>query len=336
MYLMFQAIAKGSWKAPLIICGLILFGGLALQKSINNDIVEREQALRTAQPDPTSLDIFDRKKDIHPADEMHVTARLNTDYNYRLIEEKDGRTNQVRFMYVFFGPSQADTTKQARAAVIFDAEDKDTFANQLQSQTAEKLRVMINETGDKSFEPNIFTLAGLRDRRPDLKKIADQAFEEQGLVKGQDLIYIEPFLNGRTAGLRPDYEFLSTWKYVWGTLFAIFALITAFKFMGRQKWQAKRDTQQATKTYRAPQSTAQKASAAQAPWPPTAPPAPLENAAKTNRAENLVDWAQNHPFLAIATAFFILLVVLPGTAMRIAPFLFAGASCIYNSAWVKR
>jgi hypothetical protein len=323
MYLMFQAIAKGNWKAPLIICFVIMLFGLVMQSSINANIADQEEALRNSQPDAVSLDVFDRKTDVHVAKEVHVTARMNSDYNYRLIQERDGRSDTIRFMYVFFGPSQAESSRQARAAVILDRDDKDAFVDLLMAQSAEKFKALVNNE-TTTAEANLYTIAGTRDRSPDLKKIAMKAFEEQGLTKGPDFIYIEPFLEGRTAGLTPDYEFLKTWKYMWGSLLAFFALITGIKFLRRHKWQEKHDAMLAAKAYRKAHAVSPKVNVAAGPQQPNIKPPAAGKSANTNTAANLLEWAQNHPVLAIAAGFFVLVIIMPSTTMKLFPFLFAG------------
>lgn len=328
MYLMFQALAKGSWKAPLILCFVIIAGGLTLQNSINSDIADQEAALRLEQPAPVSLDVFNRKTDIHLAKEVHVTARMNTDYNYRLIEERDGRKDKIRYMYVFFGPSQAKSSKQARAAVILNPEDKDAFVDLLLTQSAANFKALLkNET--TTAQANLYNLAGTRDLSPDLRKIANQAFDEQGLKKGPNFIYIEPFLEGRVAGLTPDYELLSTWKYMWGSLLAIFAVITAIKFLRRHKWQEKRDAELAAKAYQKAAKAAAKQAKRSSPHPmpegqfvsaPTSTRA-LETTSQ-NGIEQLLSWARQKPVTAVLIGLFVILLVLPGRLVQALPFMF--------------
>lgn len=324
MYMMFKAIAQGSWKAPLIICFVIIAAGLGIQASLYHGAAEQELALKQGQPAPVSLDIFDRKSDVHAAKEVHVTARLNIDYNYRLIKEKNGRAEKTRYMYVFFGPSQAKTSRQARAAVILSEQDKDLFADLLMAQSEEKFAALSRGEIDGIPQADVFHLAGTRDLLPDLRSLADDAFDEQALTKGPDFIYVTPFLEGRTAALTPDYEFLGTWKYMWGSLLAFFALITFMKYLRRHAWQEKRDAQQAAKAFHKAHKTAAKTNfAPAAPQANTAPPAPTRTA-NTNPAANLLEWAQNHPVLAIAAGFFVLVIIVPGTALKLFPFLFAG------------
>ena len=329
MYMMFQAIAKGSWKAPLIICFVIIAGGLAIQASINSDIADQEAALRTSQPAPVSLDVFNRKTDVHLAKEVHVTARMNTDYNYRLIEERDGRKDKIRYMYVFFGPSQAKSSKQARAAVIIKPEDKNTFIDLLLTQSAENFKALLkNET--TTAQANLYNLAGTRDLSPDLRKIANQAFDEQNLKKGPNFIYIEPFLEGRVAGLTPDYEFLSTWKYMWGSLLAFFALITAVKYLRRHKWQEKRDAMLAAKAYHKAAKVAAKQAKHATPRPvPESEFQPIPTTASSSEntsgtpVDQLLNWARKKPVTAVMIAAFVLLTVMPGRFIQILPFMIA-------------
>ena len=207
MCLLLTTLFNGNWKAPLIICALILEGGLSLQNSIEKDNTERELALSHPQPDVTSLDTFSKESDIHLAKEVNVLARLNTDYNYELVQTSNKYADKTRYMFVFFCPNQTNAANTARAAVIVKEDEKNLF---LELITKQRLGAYIADTSGADDPINTFTIAELHDRNPDLKKLAIKAFEEVGLKRSSDFIYIEPFLKGRQAGLTPDYGFAKT------------------------------------------------------------------------------------------------------------------------------
>jgi len=182
---------------------------------------DKAEALLMDVPAPVAIDEF-TKADVHLADEVHVTAWINTDHNYELTKQRKG-TDTVRRMFVLFGPGDTPDTKVARGVVVLHPVDVDAFLGQVLS------------TADVTDPRFVFSLLGKRVRSPDLSDMVDDAFDERGLSKDSDFLVVEPYLEGRAAALAPDPEAPRQVATIFGVLGAISTLITLVKLRGKAR-----------------------------------------------------------------------------------------------------
>jgi hypothetical protein len=160
---------------------------------------------------------------VHLANEVHVTAWINTDHNYQLTKTRKG-TDTVRRMFVLFGPGDTPETKIARGIVVLHPDEVDAFLAQVL-------------TGADLSDPRLpFVLLGRRASAPDLPDMVQDAFQERGLTKDADFLVIDPYLEGRAAALAPDPEAPMRAATLFGGFGAVFALFALGKLLaGRQR-----------------------------------------------------------------------------------------------------
>lgn len=182
---------------------------------------DKAAALLMDMPAPVAIDEF-TKADVHLADEVHVTAWINTDHNYELTKQRKG-TDTVRRMFVLFGPGDTPDTKVARGVIVLHPVDVDAFLEQVLA------------TADVTDPRFVFSLLGKRVRSPDLSDMVDDAFDERGLSKDSDFLVVEPYLEGRAAALAPDPEAPRQVATIFGVLGAISTLITLVKLRGKAR-----------------------------------------------------------------------------------------------------
>lgn len=182
---------------------------------------DKAEALALPVPAPVAIDAF-TAADVHLADEVHVTAWINTDHNYQLTKQRKG-TDTVRRMFVLFGPGDTPETTVARGVVVLHPDDVDPFLEQVLA------------TADVTDPRLMFSLNGTRDTWPDLSDMVDDALAERGLVKDSDFLVVEPYLQGRAAALAPDPDAPKRMVQVFGVLGAISTLITLAKLQGKAR-----------------------------------------------------------------------------------------------------
>ena len=85
----------------------------------------------------------------------------------------------------------------------------------------------------------MITLNGQDEGSPDLSSMVRDAFEEQNLTKSENFIYIEPFLDGREAGLTPTMGANELRDIIRGVSL-VAALIGLVKFARRRRKKAAR------------------------------------------------------------------------------------------------
>ncbi|MFM7444470.1 MAG: hypothetical protein ACKO2N_11245, partial [Tabrizicola sp.] len=114
---MLRLIFNSRWHVQLVLAlaafGLAVLFYFAAEKSE----AEKAAARAAGIPEAVSLSSFDPSRDVHAADEIHVKAWINPEYNYELTKEQKG-TDTVRRMFVLFGPEDAADSKTARAVIL--------------------------------------------------------------------------------------------------------------------------------------------------------------------------------------------------------------------------
>lgn len=171
-----------------------------------------------------SLNDFDLEKDVHAANEVNVRGWINSEYNYELTLTEGGSssaTDEVRRMFVLFGPDDAGDSKQARAVLLFEPDMTDEVLEE------------IFKTNEVQNGQAIATINGERDESPDLEDLAWDALRKEGLITASNFMFITPWEGGREKALEPDDELI---LYVPG--FSIFAALVCgfFVMRARKKW----------------------------------------------------------------------------------------------------
>ena len=174
--------------------GLFYLGELSHRDTLAKN-QELERALAGQPPQTVSLAEFDPEQNIGLADEISVQGVINPSYNYELTKRRKG-PDTTRYLYVLFDAADTEATRIARGAMVLSEAEKDRFIN---AYYAENSEISVGEAGIAS----VITFNGQVQRTPDLSSMVRDAFDEQGLKRSENFIYIEPFLNGRAAGLSP-------------------------------------------------------------------------------------------------------------------------------------
>jgi hypothetical protein len=218
MFRLFFLLLALPWPVmALIAAGLFWVAQDSHRSALENE-AEKAQALLEPVPAPVALDQF-TDADVHLADEVHVTAWINTDHNYELTKQRKG-TDTVRRMFVLFGPGDAADSKVARGIVMLPPDEVDAFVMHLMTNVADPM------------DPRLpFHLNGAVDQTPELSDMMRDAFEERGLTKAEDFVVLTPFLQGREAALAPDPDAPMRVATVFGVLGGVAALLALGKLM---------------------------------------------------------------------------------------------------------
>ena len=124
---MFNFVFKSRWYVQLVLA-LVAFAAAVFFYLDSQRFEASKAAARAAgMPAAVSLNDFDPARDVHPADEVHVTGWINPDYTYQLIEEHRRSSDTIRRMFVMFGPSDPVDARVARAVVLLEEADVDRF-----------------------------------------------------------------------------------------------------------------------------------------------------------------------------------------------------------------
>lgn len=175
--------SRYDWTVPAFFGVLALAGAVGAFFSISNMEKGKARALEQGIPAAVSLNDFDLEKDVHAANEVNVRGWINSDYSYELILTEGGRSSpadEIRRMFVVFGPNDATDSKQARAALIVKPDMTDAFIEE------------IFRAGKVQNGQSIATINGQRDENPDLEDLAWDALEKEGLIAASNFMFISP------------------------------------------------------------------------------------------------------------------------------------------------
>ncbi len=228
MRLIFSIFALPFWVFLAAAGGLFYLGELSYRDTLAQN-QEMARALAGPPPETVSLAAFSRDRDIGPADEISVQAVIDPDYNYELTKRRKG-INTVRYMYVLFDVTDPQNTKEARSAMVLTKAEKEKFVDEYYLENSE---IALSETGFTS----VTTFNGTAENSSDLSSLVSDAFRQKNLTKSTNFVYVEPFLDGRTAGLTPTTsadEMRNTFRSI--ALGA--ALIGLLKFVMRRRKKA--------------------------------------------------------------------------------------------------
>lgn len=205
---------------------------LALQLSVTGQRIgaERAAARAAGQPEATALAAFDRARDIHPAGEVHLIARI--DPAAVITVEERTRTSSgsyqtdTRRLYLLSDPSDAPDSRIVRAAILMP----DAWVGRFLAHVAEA-RIADGDAGQ------VFALNGVREVAPALARPALAAIRGLGLEPAPGFVFVMPFLEGRDAALA-DRE--SSWRWLVGIVSSLGAatLVAAIATRMRQAREA--------------------------------------------------------------------------------------------------
>lgn len=171
----------------------ILFAALAVdgyQDERAEEALGRHLASRAA-PASVDLSAFDPVSDTHPLDELHVRGWVDAEHSQRLIKMRDnGKVRKSRFMHVLFGAADGPDATEVRAVILLRERERGPFAELLDAHA-----VGIRPQG------TIHEINGFVGDTQALGPQMDKAFARAGLVKADNFVIIEPFLEGRQHAL---------------------------------------------------------------------------------------------------------------------------------------
>lgn len=222
--------SRYDWTVPAVFGALALAAAVGAFFSISNMEKGKAQALEQGIPAAVSLNDFDLKDDVHAANEVNVRGWINSEYNYELMLTEGGRSSasdEVRRMYVVFGPDDAEDSKQARAAIIFKPDMTDALIEEI-------FKAVEVQNGQA-----IATINGARDETPDLEDLAWDALEKEGLSTAPNFMFISPWEGGREKALEP---FDTLIIYVPGFLILAALVCGFFVMRARKKWARYQET----------------------------------------------------------------------------------------------
>ncbi len=179
---------------------------------------EKAAALDAGLPVAVDLSDFDRDRDVYPAGEVHVTGWINPEFNYELVQKRNGITIDTRHMFMMFGSADPADAREVRAAVMLTPAQREDFL----ARGAEFVSGFGNGGG------LVFAFNGFGDTYNTLGSLAAKAIAEKGLSKSPDFIFIEPFMDGREAALAPKGIPQKTRYFGWLAA-AVVALIGTMK-----------------------------------------------------------------------------------------------------------
>lgn len=230
MRLVFAVFRLPFWVFLAAAGGIFYLGELAHRDTLAQN-QEMTRALAGNPPETVDLADFSRTMNTGPADEISVRGIINPDYNYELTKRHKG-ADKTRYMFVLFDAADPADSKMARGALVLTEDEKDKFVNEYYFENS---AIAFAETGAVS----VITLNGQDEGSPDLSSMVRDAFEEQNLTKSENFIYIEPFLDGREAGLTPTMGANELRDIIRGVSL-VAALIGLVKFARRRRKKAAR------------------------------------------------------------------------------------------------
>lgn len=205
------------WAYIPVSLGALWLGERAYEQALETE-ADKAAALELGAPAPVDLGAFDIFRDIHAADEVHVSGWIDADLNYELVKKRKGVTTDTRQMFMMFGTEDSKGAPEVRAALLLTEEERETLAGHI-----DEYNRGLNDEGEILMAFNGFagTSASMGD-------MAADAIAEQGLVQSENFIFVEPFFDGREAALAPR-GLPEKSRYIGWAIAAIVALIGVVK-----------------------------------------------------------------------------------------------------------
>ena len=172
--------------------GVVWLGETAYRQALESE-AEKAAALEGGMPAPVDLGGFERARDVHLGDEVHVTGWIDPELNYELVKRKNGIPVSTRYMFMIFGAGDAPGAGTVRAALMLSEAERDAFLDHIDDYV-----VGLTDAGDYLFGFN-----GFASTSATLSTMGTDAIAEQGREKSAEFVYIAPFFEGREAALAP-------------------------------------------------------------------------------------------------------------------------------------
>ena len=178
--------------------GVVWLGETAYRQALESE-AEKAAALEGGMPAPVDLGGFERARDVHLGDEVHVTGWIDPELNYELVKRKNGIPVSTRYMFMIFGAGDAPGAGTVRAALMLSEAERDAFLDHIDDYV-----VGLTDAGDYLFGFN-----GFASTSATLSTMGTDAIAEQGREKSAEFVYIAPFFEGREAALAPHGVWLA-------------------------------------------------------------------------------------------------------------------------------
>ncbi|MFQ1702632.1 hypothetical protein ACJ5NV_18770 [Loktanella agnita] len=173
-----------------IIAALLLGAGYFLQNTENGIQAARADALAGDPPQAVALGDFD-PADLGPAKEVNIAAQINNRYTYTLYKDNENDPN-ARVMWLLFDPAATGNERVVKSAIVVRERDAEKFTDWL----------IDNAAAIGEISP-IFNINGQHSTNTAYDDIAEDAIGDERLTRDPDFFYIQPFFDGRVAGLAP-------------------------------------------------------------------------------------------------------------------------------------
>lgn len=186
---LFALLLSLPWWSYLAVAAAILWLGNEAQ--VQRDAYAAKVEVALAGPAPAVVDLSPAV--LHTPGEVNEVAlrmQVATDETTELIERANGVTTSRRYMYVFVPPYAEALPDRLRTFAVINPLYDEAFIDLM----------MANTVGFGTVGP-IVELSGVLEDYSSSASHIDQALEERGLDRALNEIYLEPFLNGREAGL---------------------------------------------------------------------------------------------------------------------------------------
>lgn len=180
----------GPFWVQLLLAAALVWMGQSYSQSQRGRLAEL-QALAATEP-PAMIRIEDWRATGGKVTEVNLEVQLLLDHNIHLIERTNFVTTGEAYLYPFGAVGGGDGRAVLGGLVLTEAQ-RDRFADWAAGQ--------VTDIGFGAEAPTLSVrLEGLIDN-PSEASHAKEALREQGLSLAPDFIFVEPFLDGREAGL---------------------------------------------------------------------------------------------------------------------------------------
>ncbi|HBZ45701.1 MAG TPA: hypothetical protein DEO85_16995 [Maritimibacter sp.] len=181
------------WWAYVPMAGGVGYLGHVVHEGALETETTRAKALASGPPPVVDLSIFDPDADIGLANEVNVTGWIDPDHNYTLVKRTNGVKTSERYLYMMFGTQDGADAREVKAAIVFDAHEKERFLAQVDDHA-----IGLHEN------TYLFNFNGYAKRNNSLSAMVTDAIADEGLTKAEGFVYLTPFLAGRDAALAPQ------------------------------------------------------------------------------------------------------------------------------------
>ena len=179
------------WWSYLIVAAGLVWAGQAVKVMQDEYAAKLDAALAAPAPAPVALSpavVYESGA----VNEVRLRAQIDTEQTTELVTRTNGVVTKRRIMWALVPPEAVETPRLIRAFVLIAPDDEDVMFD----------HAMAHVVGFGALGP-IVELPGVIDNyssEADADHIND-ALNSRDLARAGDTIYLEPFLDGREAGL---------------------------------------------------------------------------------------------------------------------------------------